>query len=155
MVTGHFLQLFSLWSRQLSLLQPPPGDFITFLHTECKPVTPLLPVVVSYDGSQCSHAYSVAHQMDLLTQNVFNPAGSKKQHELLFAFLHQIKGGKKKNKGPTFRLAAVQSEKWGRRGGRHQWRQVLPWGWRKNHFTQTRTFLLLNSTDTRLRKLSR
>lgn len=48
---------------------------------------PLLPVMVSDDGSQCSHTYSVAHQVDFLAQNVLNPARSKQQQELLFVSL--------------------------------------------------------------------
>lgn len=36
-----------------------------------------LPVVVGYNGSQRSDAYSVAHQVDFLTQEVFNPATRK------------------------------------------------------------------------------
>lgn len=30
--------------------------------------------MVGYNGSQCSDTYSVAHQMDFFTQNVFDPA---------------------------------------------------------------------------------
>lgn len=50
----------------------------------------LLPVMVGYNGSQCSDTYSVAHQMDFLTQNVFDPATkqtamfSSCAHSLLF-----------------------------------------------------------------------
>lgn len=47
-----------------------------------------LPVMVGYNGSQSSDAYSVAHQMDFLTQEVFNPARRKQQHDLLFMSLH-------------------------------------------------------------------
>lgn len=42
-----------------------------------------------------------------------------------------LRGG---NKGLTFRLAAVQLQRWERQGGRHRWRQVLPWWWRKTRF---------------------
>ncbi len=42
-----------------------------------------LPVMVGYNGSQSSDTYSVAHQMNFLTQKVFSPAGrSTKQHYL-------------------------------------------------------------------------
>lgn len=41
----------------------------------------LLPVMVGYDGSQSSHTYSVAHQMDFLAQNVFKPARRKQQDD--------------------------------------------------------------------------
>lgn len=41
--------------------------------------------MVGDDGSQSSHTYSVAHQMDFLTQNAFKPARSKRQHEPLSA----------------------------------------------------------------------
>lgn len=82
---------------------PPPGDLISL--SMCPPLTPtvnptqpnllckmgtcwtrrFLPVVVGDDGSQSSHTYSVAHQVDFLTQNAFNPARSKRQHEPLSA----------------------------------------------------------------------
>lgn len=53
-----------------------------------------LPVMVGYDGRQRSHTYPVAHQMDFLAQNIFNPARSKQQRELLFVF---FRGEKKYN----------------------------------------------------------
>lgn len=34
----------------------------------------LLPVMVGYDCSQSSDTYSVAHQVDFLTQEIFHPA---------------------------------------------------------------------------------
>lgn len=57
----------------------------------------LLPVMVGDDGSQSSHTYSVAHQMDFLTQNAFNPARSKPQHEPRSASRHSL-GLKEKSK---------------------------------------------------------
>lgn len=43
-----------------------------------------LPVMVSNDGCQSSDTYSVAHQMDFLTQNVFHPARSSRQQQIYF-----------------------------------------------------------------------
>lgn len=57
----------------------------------------LLPVMVGDDGSQSSHTYSVAHQMDFLTQNAFKPGRSKQQHEPLSASRHSL-GLKEKSK---------------------------------------------------------
>lgn len=55
-----------------------------------KTVSCLLPVMVGYDGSQRSHTYSVAHQMDFLTQNVFKPARRKQQDDSLSASLRSF-----------------------------------------------------------------
>lgn len=38
-----------------------------------------LPVMVGYNGSQSSDAYSVAHQMDFLTQKILHPGKSAQQ----------------------------------------------------------------------------
>lgn len=38
--------------------------------------------MIGYDGRQCSDTYSVAHQVDFLTQKVFHPA--TKKYRVLF-----------------------------------------------------------------------
>lgn len=47
-----------------------------------------LPVMVGYDGSQSSDTYSVAHQVDFLTQKVFHAV--KKEQGLLSVSCRQI-----------------------------------------------------------------
>lgn len=42
-----------------------------------------LPVMVGYNGSQSSDTYSVAHQMNFLTQKVFSPAGRSTKQQYL------------------------------------------------------------------------
>lgn len=153
----RFFPLLSLRSRPLSLPPLPRWPHLPFhvtsSDTDCKPnpdfqrccvkwaragpelaVPRLLPVMVGDDGSQSSHTYSVAHQMDFLTQNAFKPGRSKPQHEPLSASRHSL--GLKEKSSLTFHLAAARLQRWGTRGARHQWRPALPWWKRRNTSTQ-------------------
>lgn len=66
--------------------------------------------MVGYDGSQSSHTYSVAHQMDFLTQNVFKPARRKQQYDPLSVSLRSF-DFTGKIKGLTVHLAAARLQR--------------------------------------------
>lgn len=87
----HFL-IFISWtvSQQfISLSHKHPGSFELpkTAFQENKSQNPqCLPVMVSYDCSQSSDTYSVAHQMDFLAQEVFQSARRQQQNQVLYVF---------------------------------------------------------------------
>lgn len=59
-----------------------PTQDVFISHTRCcmkEKSAGSLPVMVGYDGSQSSDTYSVAHQMNFLTQEILHPVKERTQ----------------------------------------------------------------------------
>lgn len=71
-----------------------------------------LPVMIGYNGSESSDTYSVAHQMDFLTEDVFHSVEKTHTHSMTIPRANQFMNSNRRDViHLTFHYAGVQLER--------------------------------------------